>query len=66
MLRDAFSSTTGDATSIGWISNNVFLHVLEHFVSHVRLFSHHPELIIVEKYETHASLKVIFICELLF
>lgn len=56
MIKGAPHGTVGAATPSGWISKDVFLKYLQHFVLHASPTKEKPVLIIMDNHDSHISL----------
>ncbi|KAI5722693.1 hypothetical protein M8J76_012165 [Diaphorina citri] len=58
MLKGAPSNTLGLATSSGWMTSNLFVDTLKHFVKYSCSSLENPSLLIYDNHETHISIEV--------
>ncbi|XP_023312194.1 uncharacterized protein LOC111692417 [Anoplophora glabripennis] len=59
MIKGASHGTVGAATPSGWISAEVFVKYLEHFIHHLHSSKDNPVLLIMDNHESHISLRAI-------
>lgn len=59
MTVGAPNGTLGLATSSGWMTADVFIHVLDHFIKHTNSSKENPSLLIYDNHESHVSLDAI-------
>lgn len=63
MLIGAPLGSAGAANLSGWMTNEIFLLVLKHFIKFARPTSENPALIIMDNHESHVSLEAIQLCK---
>lgn len=59
MIKGAPYGTLGAATPSGWISSEVFLKYLQHFVKYASPTNENPVLLIMDNHDSHISLSAI-------
>lgn len=63
MLNGAPSATLGLAHSTGWMTTELFVHVMKHFIHHTASSLEHPSLLIMDSHETHLSVEVLILAK---
>lgn len=59
MIKGAPHGTVGAANPSGWISADIFLYYLQHFVKHSSPTKDKPVLLVMDNHDSHISLKAI-------
>lgn len=59
MLKDAPTGSKGFTNPSGWITEDIFVESLKHFVNHVKPTSEDKALIIMDNHITHVNIQVI-------
>lgn len=63
MLNGASPNSKGFATSSGWMTNELFPQVLQHFISHMNSSKDHKTLLLLDNHASHVSLDTIQIAK---
>ena len=58
MLHNSPTGSKGSADTSGWMTAEIFIEVLEHFVRHERPFKEKPKLLILDNHESNMSIRV--------
>lgn len=58
-LKGAPPGSAGAASDSGWTNGDIFLLILQHFVTHERPTPENPKLIILDNHESHCSIKAL-------
>lgn len=53
MLKGAPNGTLGLANPSGWMTSDIFLNVLEHFIKHSNTTLDNPSILIFDNHESH-------------
>ncbi|KAJ4447655.1 uncharacterized protein [Periplaneta americana] len=59
MLHNAPPGSRGAAHTSGWMTGDIFLSVLEHFIKHERPCKEKPKLLILDNHESHISIRAV-------
>ena len=59
MINEAPSGTLGLAQPSGWMTSELFLEVMKHFVKHTNASKDNEALLIINKHELHLSIPVL-------
>ncbi|KAJ4446352.1 hypothetical protein ANN_13048 [Periplaneta americana] len=59
MLHNAPPRSRGAAHTSGWMTGDIFLSVLEHFIKHERPCKEKPKFLILDNHESHISIRAV-------
>ena len=64
MIKGAPPETLGLATQSGWMNGELFPHVLNHFIKHLRCSIENPAVVFMDNHENHLGIEVIEIARM--
>ncbi|KAJ4425643.1 hypothetical protein ANN_27839 [Periplaneta americana] len=59
LLHNAPPGSRGAAHTSGWMTGDIFVSVLEHFIKHERSCKEKPKLLILDNHESHISIRAV-------
>ncbi|KAE8750937.1 hypothetical protein FOCC_FOCC002365 [Frankliniella occidentalis] len=62
MLINCYPGTLGLASKKGWMTSELFVKVIQHFIAHAQSSKEHPTLLILDNVASHLSIDVINLC----